>query len=143
MIVHEGVGVPNGGEVWNIPWHGGIVEDVISTRSIQAAYRSRTGHELSVHEIANSCPGNADAVAVFQQFGETLGEVLASIALDFHPAIIIFGGAISRSASLFLPQAATRLGDDVHLKVSTLFESAALYGAAVHWKEAILHDSHR
>jgi glucokinase len=138
-IVRSGFGVPNGGEIWNIPWNGGIVEDVISTRAIQAAYEKRTGRKLSVREIAESSPENQDSVAVFQQFGATVGDVIASITREFHPDTIIFGGAISRSASLFLPQAAAKIGGTVQLKDSKLFEDAALYGAAVHWKEAILH----
>ena len=138
-IIRTGSGVPNGGEIWNIPWNGGIVEDAISTRSIQSAYQQRTQRLLTVREIAKRCPEDPEAVAVFHQFGTALGDVLASITRDFHPQTIIFGGAISRSAPLFLPETAAVLGGNVQLKVSTLFEDAALYGAAVHWKEAILH----
>ena len=31
-VVREGIGVPAGGEIWNVPYQGGIVEDQISTR---------------------------------------------------------------------------------------------------------------
>lgn len=136
-IVHRGSGVPLQGEIWNLPWNGGIVEDAISTRALRSAYEKRTRGELSVREIASRCPSDADAVLVFKEFGTTLGNVLLSVAAEFRPSSVIFGGAISRSAELFLLHTQARLGDSVRLLVSTLFEDAALFGAAVQWKNAV------
>jgi glucokinase len=132
-IVRSGKGVPPGGEIWDYPWRGGVVEDAISTRAIQALYQNKTGQQTSVREIAERCPEDRDAVAVFQEFGRTLGDVLKRVTRDFVPNLIILGGAISRSADLFLPAAETRF-PDVPLQVSTLFEEAALFGAAAFWK---------
>jgi glucokinase len=134
-IVRNGAGVPPDGEIWNIPWQSGIVEDAISTRALQGAYEQRTGRRPSVREMAESCPSDHDALAVFEQFGQTLGDVLESVAAQFRPSTVIFGGAISRSAPLFLPFAAQRFGGSRTLQVSTLFEEAALYGAASHWNQ--------
>ena len=36
----SGKGVPPGGEIWSVPFEGGIVEDLISTRSIKQALSS-------------------------------------------------------------------------------------------------------
>jgi glucokinase len=132
-IVRNGKGVPPGGEIWDYPWRGGVVEDAISTRAIQAAYNKRTGQEISVRDIAERCPEDADAVAVFEEFGGALGDVLKRVTRDFVPSLIILGGAISRSADLFLPATEARF-PNVPLQVSTLFEEAALFGAAAFWK---------
>lgn len=132
-VVRSGHGVPKDGEIWNLPWEGGIVEDAISTRGIQAAYERRTSRRLSVREIADACPAEMEAVGVFESFGETLGNVLRAVTAEFRPSTVIFGGAISRSAALFLPFTARQFGGSRTLQVSTLFEDAALYGAAAHW----------
>lgn len=132
-IVRSGPGVPLEGEIWNLPWEDGIVEDAISTRALQGAYEQRTGRRPSVREMAESCPADTSAVAVFEEFGYRLGNVLRSITDEFRPSTVIFGGAISRSAPLFLPFTAQQFGGTRTLLVSTLFEEAALHGAAVHW----------
>ena len=132
-IVHSGTGVPQAGEVWNLPWGEGIVEDAISTRGIQGIYEKRTGRKPSVHEIAEACPADVHAAKTFEEFGETLGTVMRAVTAEFRPSTVIFGGAISRSASLFLPFAARQFGGSKTLQVSLLFEDAALYGAAAHW----------
>lgn len=135
-IVHRGPGVPLQGEIWNLPWSGSILEDAISTRAIQSAYEKRTRQQLSVREIAERFHSDADAATVLKNFGISLGDALRSVAAPFQPKTIIFGGAISRSAELFLQHTAERFGESSRLLVSTLFEDAALYGAAVHWKQA-------
>lgn len=132
-VVRRGKGVPPEGEIWNLPWRGGIIEDAVSTRGIQGLYKARTGRELTVREIAERCPEDTDAVAVFEEFGEILGDVLKRLSHDFEPNLIILGGAIARSAELFFLSAQSRV-PDLPLQVSTLFEEAALFGAAAHWK---------
>ena len=133
-IIRSGDGVPPDGEIWNLPWRGGIVEDAISTRGIQSLYEKRNGQRREVREIAERSSIDVDAVATFLEFGEALGDVLHSVAAEFRPATVIFGGAISRSAELFLPFTARLLPGNIALRVSTLFEDAALLGAAVHWQ---------
>jgi glucokinase len=134
-IVRIAEGVPREGEIWNLRWKNGIVEDAISTRAIQGAYERRTGERRSVREIAERCASDDDARKVFEEFGATLGEVMSKAMAGFHPATVIFGGAISRSASWFLPYAKSSFDDSIDLRISTLFEDAALLGAAVRWKQ--------
>jgi glucokinase len=135
QIVRRGHGVPSEGEIWNLPWESGIVEDAISTRGLRQAYEERTGRRTSVREMAESCPADPAAVAVFESFGHTLGNVLRSVTGAFRPSTVIFGGAISRSAPLFLPFTAHQFGGTKTFQVSTLFEEAALYGAASRWNQ--------
>ena len=58
-------GVPRGGEIWNYPYAGGIVEDLISTRRIKADYLTRTGHDREVVDIAVSSPDLSRTLAPF------------------------------------------------------------------------------
>lgn len=134
--VTSGPGVPPGGEIWNYPYAGGIVEDLISTRRIKADYLAHTGRDCEVADIASFVPANPDARAVFDSFGQHLGEVLRDVVAPFHPDSVVIGGGISRSANLFLPIAeklVTGLG--FRIVTSMLLDRAALVGAAHYWRE--------
>ena len=134
-IVTQGRGVPPGGEIWNLPYQGGIVEDLISTRALQNAYRERTGNDREVASIAHyAMGGEAAAIAIFEEFGNRLGLVLRSLFSEFEPDLVVLGGGISRSAHLFLASAVSELkGLKVQLRVSMLGDNAPLAGAGVAW----------
>ncbi len=133
-IVTEGRGVPPGGEIWNVPFEGGIVEDLISTRSIKHAYLERTGSEKEVAEIAAGAAGDPTAIEVFAEFGRNLGRVVRVLLRDFEPEVIVLGGGIAHSSPLFLAAARRELeGLKVELRISLLWERAPLVGAAVAW----------
>lgn len=133
-VVTTGPGVPPGGEIWNLPYQGATVEDLLSTRAIKAEYLARTGNELEVAAIAAAAEHNAEARAVFVEFGMHLGQVLREIIAPFHPDGVVIGGGISRSARLFVPAAEKELAG-LHFRVteSALQDHAALVGAAHYW----------
>jgi predicted NBD/HSP70 family sugar kinase len=131
--VTGGPGVPAGGEIWNLPYGSGIVEDELSTKFLVASYQRRTGVELSVSEMASRAATDAEARAVFEEFGTRLGVTLRTILRDFAPQVVVLGGGISKSAQLFLPAAAKELGNAIELRISMLQEHAPLVGAGVAW----------
>lgn len=130
----EGKGVPPGGEIWNVAYEGGIVEDQISTRALQKSYRDRTGNQAEVAAIAAAAANEAAAAEVFAAFGHTLGRAVKALLTDFAPEVVVVGGGIARSAPLFLPQAQSELGESrIELRVARLDERAPLVGAGVYW----------
>jgi glucokinase len=134
-IVTSGPGVPLDGYVYCLPWDEGIVEDAISTRAIQRTYRALTGEQCEVRDLAARARTDAVAMSVWKDLGKTLGRVLQPLAREFRPEIVVLGGAIAQSAELFLPAAENELqGTGAGLRVSTLFDRAALFGAAVAWQ---------
>ena len=135
QVVREGTGVPAGGEIWNVPCQGGIVEDLISTRALQKSYRERTGQEREVVAIAGSAAREPAAAEVFLEFGRHLGTTLRTVLGCFGPRVIVLGGGISRSAHLFLPAAQGEMGDFAELRVSALGDIAPLVGAGTAWFE--------
>jgi glucokinase len=136
-IVREGPGIPPGGEIWNFPSNGGIVEDSLASKTIQAAYQRRTENSLTVAEIAAAAPTDKDAARVFAEYGTHLGQALRLTLKPFQPDVIVLGGNIARSAPLFLPAAERELdGLDLRIEVSTLFDRAPLVGAGVAWFHA-------
>jgi glucokinase len=134
-VVTDGKGVPPGGEIWNVPYEGGIVEDRISTRAIKKAYAERKGQEREVASIAHyAIGGDPDAVAVFEEFGNTLGIAIKRLLSDFAPDVVVLGGGISRSAPLFLDAVKAELLDTkVEVRIAELGDNAPLAGAGVAW----------
>ncbi len=133
-IVNAGDGVPNRGSLWDIPWDGGIIEDRVSARAIQDLHRTRTGECIEVQEISQRARNGGPALQTMHQFGRTLGRVLAQTCSAFRPQVVVFGGAISRSADLFLPAATAEISSgNMRLVMSELFDDAALVGAGVRW----------
>ena len=134
QVVTEGRGVPPGGEIWNLPYEGGIVEDSLSTRAIQQNYKLRTGTLSDVASIAAETADNENAAAVFTDFGRHLGLMMRMKLAEFNPQVVVLGGGISRSSHLFLPAAVNELGGmNLQLRVSKLLDNAPLAGAAVAW----------
>lgn len=133
-VVTEGPGVPPGGEIWNLPYEGGIVEDFISTRAIQRSFKRSTGLQTDVASIAAAAENDPHAAAAFAIFGRHLGLELGMTLAGFAPEVVVIGGGIARSAHLFLPAAPRELeGLEFRLRVSALKDHAALVGAAVAW----------
>jgi len=133
-LVVGGPSVPSGGEIWNLAFEDGIVEDLISTRSIQQRYKESTGCQREVAEIAAGAKQNPAAVQVFQEFGRDLGRVLRTLLHDFAPDVVVLGGGISHAAPLFLPAAHCELrGLALQLRISLLGDRAPLVGAGVSW----------
>jgi glucokinase len=138
--VTEGEGVPPGGEIWNFPYRDGTVEDLISTRALRADYAKRTGKDMEVKAIAEAAATDADARQVFETLGSNLGHVIRDVIVPFHPELVVAGGGISRSASLFLPIAEKQIeGLGIRLAPSSLFDQAQLIGAAAFWRDEHLN----
>lgn len=143
-VVTEGPGVPPDGEIWNLPYEGGIVEDSVSTRAIQGYYRKRTGATHEVAEIAAAASRDSVASEAFIEFGRHLGLAMRITLCPFAPDVVVLGGGISHSAPLFLSTALDQLhGLKVELRISALFDHAALVGAGVRWFETRDDDANR
>ena len=135
-------GVPPDNEIWNLPFLGGIVEDLLSSRALEGDYHARTARHQSVKAIALEAANDRDARAVFHTFGGHLGQVLREIVAPINPEVVVFGGGISRSSHLFLPVARNQTnGSGIRLVPSFLLEKAPLFGAAMYWRDRAIRPS--
>ena len=133
-LVTEGPGVAPGGEIWNLPYEGGIVEDAVSSRAIRRTYESRTGVLREVAELAAAAANDTAAVEAFAEFGRHLGLALRMTLAAFAPQVVVLGGGISRSGHLFLSAAQHKLEDlSLKLVISASPDEAPLLGAGVAW----------
>jgi glucokinase len=135
-VITTGPGIPPDGEIWNVPYQGGIVEDLVSTRFIQGAYQKRTGNLREVAEIAKDAAHDPAAAEAFNEFGRNLGQAMRAVLWPFAPRVVVLGGGISQSSALFLSATMAELkGLEVELRISELRDHAALVGAGVRWFE--------
>lgn len=133
-LVSAGPGVPPGGEIWNLPYENGIVEDCLSARAIAGHYQRPGGETRPVAELAVVAAHDRAAQEAFAEFGRHLGRVLNTLVADFHPDVVVLGGGISRSAELFLPSTRSELQNAwLELRVSELMDRAPLVGCGVAW----------
>jgi glucokinase len=137
-LVTAGPGVAPGGEIWNLPSEGGILEDFVSSRAIQRNYRERAGVLSDVAAIAAAAAHDPAAASAFAEFGRHLGKALAAVLAEFGPDLVVLGGGISRSASLFLPAAEPLVKNHkICLRISALQGHAPLVGAAAAWFDGL------
>jgi glucokinase len=133
-IVIEGRGVPKDGEIWNLPYESGIVEDFVSGRAVSSAYARRTGEARTAAEVAAAAPADPAARDAFAELGEHLGRVIGTVLADFGADVVVLGGGIAHAAQWFLPAVRTRLPQKApELRISELMQRAALVGCGVAW----------
>ncbi len=131
-LVTTGAGVPKDGEIWNVPYENRTVEDFASTRAIAGNYSRRTGKAISVAEIAEAATHDSDAQEAFAEFGHHLGLIIGTLLADFRADVVVLGGGISGSASLFLPMTRAQIPNHaMQIRVSDLKDRAPLVGCAV------------
>jgi glucokinase len=123
-------GAPGGGEIYHLPYRGGMIDDWISRRGIlrlrAEEFPGAPGED--VKDLADTArAGNPDARALFARFGEYLAEALGPVAEQFRPDAVIIGGRIAASLELFEAPFAHRVGVPV---IASADQVAAIRGAA-------------
>jgi len=119
-LVRTGNEVPPNGDLHTVPFRGGAVEDVISSRGIRAS----TGRDPEVLSMLAG-EGDAEAREAFARFGRDLAEFLEPWLDAFKPSVVVVGGGIAGAWPHFareLPSVAVPAERP---------EDAALIGAAV------------
>lgn len=107
--------VPPGGEVWNLPFGGGILEDRVSARAVVAGYARATARDgaMGVGGSADEATakgvsalasrGDPSAIEAYSAMGAALGSGLAPVLARFAPEILVIGGKVGQSLELFRP----------------------------------------
>ncbi len=133
-VIKDGFGIPSGGEIWNLCYGKGILEDFVSAKAIQREYERRTGLNPEVISLAEFAPNDTAARETFIGFGRALGGALRTFLSDFAPDVVVLGGGIAHAAQWFLPAAKSELaGTSFELGVSAMIDCGALVGAAAAW----------
>lgn len=97
------------------PYRDGVSEDYVSRRAVLSRYRALTGTDdpaLDAAHIAGLArEGQSEAAEVFAGLGRDLAGILHGVLRDNGFGRLLLGGAISKSADLFLPELKNGLKD--------------------------------
>ena len=133
-IVTSADDVPAGGEIWDLPYLDGQVEDYTAGRFITGSWHAGTGQTLDAAAIARLAQdGDVRARAIFSALGGHLGAAVRPHVEAFRPAHVVVGGNLSRAWPLFQASLLERLSP-MPCVLSTDSESSALLGAAANWE---------
>ena len=141
QIVLKGKGIPPNGDIWCLPYNGGIVEDKVSQPAIINKYKELGGRLCRGWDVDKlsflALEGDRISLQVFEELGSILGKILKPVALDFGAECIVFGGGISKSFSLFAKSLKKELQFIPELKKiipAKLGDLSALYGVVKEFK---------
>ncbi|HHY82957.1 MAG TPA: ROK family protein [Clostridiales bacterium] len=131
---------PQGGpgiSIFARQYREGTAEEYVSRRAIIRQYRNmvpQADEKIDVLDISILArAGNTKAKKVFLDLGSHLAEILHDILFEYKFQCLLLGGAISKSADLFLPLLSQKLADIPSLKLIEQIEdidNAPLLGAA-------------
>lgn len=95
--------------LYNRPFRDGVLEDYVSKRGVCRLYGQS---DISVKEIASRAfAGDTRAREAFAAMGDILGREAAPVLEEYGIRTLLFGGQISRSSELFLPEVRKHLPD--------------------------------
>ncbi|WP_192930701.1 ROK family protein [Deinococcus sp. AJ005] len=123
-------GVSSGGEVWQLPFRGGVAEDFTCAPALRRAYQALSGEDLDARQIAQLAEtGDDRARQVYQDLGRDLAAALSPCVQAFRPDLIVLGGQVSRAWAHF--EMPLRAGlRPFKVACSSLLDEANLLGAA-------------
>jgi glucokinase len=98
-IVADGPSVPPEGNLHRVPFRGKPVEDAISSRGLLCRHGAGRGAVAGLAEDARA--GVPNAVRVFEQLGDDLGEFVAPWLRSFGASCLVVGGSIANAWNLF------------------------------------------
>jgi glucokinase len=109
--IESGDRVPSEGEVWSLPFAGGILEDIVSARGVVSLYRRHAlNRPLSARDVSDLArQGEEAALGAYREMGTSLGGALAPVLARFAPEAVVIGGKVGRSLPLFGPAVAEAL----------------------------------
>ncbi len=91
------------GEIGSVPYNGSIFEAFCSKQFF-------TGRGLNPRDVAKAAEaGDPAALALYDEFGTHLGELLSLVMYSYDPGCVVFGGGIANSYELFRKSMETAL----------------------------------
>jgi len=107
----------------------------------------RDEYHVSAKDVYKSAvEGNANAIAIFRNFGTHIGNMLQAVLYAYDPEFIVLGGSVSNSYPLFIESMYKALSTFMYPKTLTFLkievselENSAVYGAASLYNNHLVH----
>jgi len=124
------------GDLYCMPFRDSRAEEFLCSRWFIAEYKRRSSRDCSgAKELASRSESDNIAKQLFEDFGNTLAEVLIKKFSNDFPEKIVVGGNIANAWHLFYPHAEKLLQPyGTSLVPAQLGEHAAMVGAASLWQ---------
>jgi glucokinase len=104
-IIDDDDRVPPNGQVWDLPYEDGILEDHVSARGVTTLYdKLSPGKRRSAKDVSDlALRGSGPAIEAYRAMGTALGRGLAPVFTRFAPEVVVIGGKVANSLELFRP----------------------------------------
>jgi glucokinase len=120
----------------------GIAEDYLSTRWFVKRYQELSDNTIKdAKTIFDTVGTDQSSDVVLDEFTTNLSNFLHSFIIREKPQAVVIGGNIAKAHALFLDVVnakLVKLGCLVPIKVTSLWEDAAIIGAACYWNSSVV-----
>ena len=100
--IKTGIGVPENGWIYRMPFRESILDDYLSVRGLERISLAVMGKAQSGRELSNLAEaGNMEAREVWRRFGADVAEGLLPVLTAYRPDLLLLGGQISKSFRWF------------------------------------------
>ena len=100
--IKTGIGVPENGWIYRMPFRESILDDYLSVRGLERISLAVMGKAQSGRELSNLAEaGNMEAREVWRRFGTDVAEGLLPVLTAYRPDLLLLGGQISKSFRWF------------------------------------------
>ena len=100
--IKTGIGVPENGWIYRMPFREFILDDYLSVRGLERISLAVLGKAQSGRELSHLAKaGNMEAQEVWRRFGADAAEGLLPVLTAYRPDLLLLGGQISKSFRWF------------------------------------------
>ncbi len=119
-------------DLWDSPFKDSICEDYLATRWFVNRYQELTGEQISGTKDLLDKPAEIQA-RIFDEYADSFAEFIVKYVDHYKPEVLVIGGNIAKAYPHFearFIQNLTKNNINLPVKISAIFEDAAILGAA-------------
>lgn len=126
-------------DLWDSPFRESIFEDYLATRWFVKRYAELTGGQISGTKDVLDKPLEIQT-QMFDEYADTFSEFIVQHVNHYKPEVLVIGGNIAKAYPHFEKRFIEKLKENnikLQVKISAIFEDAAILGAASYAKKLI------
>jgi len=126
-------------DLWDSPFRESIFEDYLATRWFVKRYAELTGEQISGTKDLLDKPLEIQT-QIFDEYADTFSEFIVQHVNHYKPEVLVIGGNIAKAYPHFGKRFIKNLKENninLQVKISAIFEDAAILGAASYAKKLI------
>ncbi|MDG4651774.1 ROK family protein [Chryseobacterium arthrosphaerae] len=119
-------------DLWDSPFKDSICEDYLATRWFVNRYQELTGEQISGTKDLLDKPAEIQT-QIFDEYADSFAEFIVKYVDHYKPEVLVIGGNIAKAYPHFearFIQNLTKNNINLPVKISAIFEDAAILGAA-------------